>query len=136
MFDYSWLEDVNTPQDGHVLVLAAGLFFYFEESQIREMFRKISERFPHGRLFFESCSKCGMKIANRMVKKTGNIGAEMKFWTDNAAQVKAWSPRITEADCLPFFGGVYKDKRLSRFTRLIMWGADFLNCVKLVRVVW
>jgi hypothetical protein len=77
-----------------------------------------------------------MKIANRMVQKTGNSGAEMKFWTDDAEQVKAWSPKTTEAVCLPFFDGVYKDRRLTRFTRFIMWGADFLKRVKFVRVAW
>jgi O-methyltransferase involved in polyketide biosynthesis len=136
MFDYAWLDEVDTPPDGCVLCLAAGLFFYLEEAEIMGLFSKISGRFPHGELYFDSCSKSGMKIANKMVKRSGNIGAKMKFWTDSAAQVKAWSPRIREAECSAYFGDRHKDKRLSRFTRFIMWGADFLKRTKFVRVTW
>jgi hypothetical protein len=77
-----------------------------------------------------------MKIANKMVKKTGNAGAEMRFWVDNATSLKAWSSRITQTISYSFFGGRYKDKRLNKFTRLIMWGADFLKRTKFVSVKW
>jgi O-methyltransferase involved in polyketide biosynthesis len=136
MFDYSWLDEVETPDGAPILILAAGLFFYFGHEEIRELFQQISGRFPCGELFFETCSRSGTKIANRMVKKTGNSGAEMKFWVNRAAEVKAWSPHIKEAACLPYFGERAKDKRLSRFTRLIMWGGDFLKRTKFVRVTW
>ncbi|MDR2047535.1 MAG: class I SAM-dependent methyltransferase [Clostridiales bacterium] len=135
MFDYSWLDEAATA-DGSVLILAAGLFFYFDHAQIKELFSAISGRFPHGELFFETCSKSGTKIANKMVRKTGNAGAEMKFWVDDADEVKAWSPAIKEAVCLPFFAGRAKDKRLSFMTRIIMRGADALKRTKFVRVIW
>ncbi|MDR2400624.1 MAG: class I SAM-dependent methyltransferase [Deferribacteraceae bacterium] len=136
MFDYTWLNDVGIPSDGYVLVLAAGLFFFFEEAEISALFRKISGHSPHGEMYFDACSRSGMKIANKMVRRTGNSGAEMKFWTDNAEQVKSWSQKITEAVCLPYFGNLYKDRRISRFTRFLMWGADFLKRTKFVRVRW
>jgi hypothetical protein len=71
-----------------------------------------------------------------MVKKTGNAGWEMKFWVNDAASLKAWSPKITQGVSCPFFGGRYKDRRFAAFTRLIMWGADFLKRVKFVSVKW
>jgi O-methyltransferase involved in polyketide biosynthesis len=134
MFDYTWLDDVGAPKD--VLVLAAGLFFYFEESGIRRLVGKICEHFPAGCLAFESCSRRGMEIANKMVRRTGNTGAEMKCFVNNAAKVKAWSPRISSAECLPFFGDRYKDRRFSPLTRFLMWGADFLCRTKFVVVRW
>jgi O-methyltransferase involved in polyketide biosynthesis len=134
MLDCSWLTEA--PASENVLILAAGLFFYFAESDISELFRNISDRYPHGELYFEACSKSGMEIANNMVKKTGNSGAEMKFWTDSPEQVKAWSPKIAEANCLPYFGDYSKDKHVTRFTRLIMWGADWLKRTKFVSVKW
>jgi O-methyltransferase involved in polyketide biosynthesis len=87
MFDYSWLDEVESPAGAPVLILAAGLFFYFDRAQIRELFSRIVGRFPRGELFFETCSESGTKIANRMVKKTGNSGAEMKFWVNRAEDV-------------------------------------------------
>jgi O-methyltransferase involved in polyketide biosynthesis len=136
MFDFSWLDGVEPPLGGSVLVLAAGLFFYFDEAEIRELAAKLCDSFPHGELFFDACSRSGMKIANKMVKKTGNSGAEMKFWVDRASSLKTWSPKITQAVSYPFFSGRYKDKRLLAFTRLIMWGADFLKRTKFVSVKW
>jgi O-methyltransferase involved in polyketide biosynthesis len=136
MFDYTWLEEVNMPPDGSVCVLAAGLFFYFKERDLKELVSKLCEHFVHGELFFEACSRSGMKIANKMVKKTGNAGAEMRFWVDDAASLKAWSPRITQTVSYSFFGGRYKDKRLNKFTRFIMWGADFLKRTKFISVKW
>jgi O-methyltransferase involved in polyketide biosynthesis len=136
MLDYSWLNEIETPVDAFVLVIAAGLFFYFDESEIRELVSKICEQFQHGELFFEACSRSGMKIANKMLKKTGNTGAKMKFWMNDAASIKAWSPKITQAISYPFFGDRYKDRRLAVFTRLIMWGADFLKRTKFVSVKW
>jgi O-methyltransferase involved in polyketide biosynthesis len=136
MFDYSWLDDISTRPDGAVLAIAAGLFFYFEETEIRALAGKLCERFPCGELFFDVCSHSGMKIANKMVRKTGNTGAEMKFWVDDAAYVKAWSPKIRSAECLPYFGGRYKDRRLKRMTRILMWGADFLRRTKFISVKW
>ncbi|MDR1786038.1 MAG: class I SAM-dependent methyltransferase [Spirochaetaceae bacterium] len=134
MFDYTWLDDIGTPEQA--LVLAAGLFFYFEESEIRRLVEKICEHFPACCLVFESCSRRGMKIANKLVRKTGITGAEMKCFVNNAAQVKGWSPKISSAACLPFFEGRYKDKRFSLLTRFLMWGADFLCKTKFVVVRW
>jgi O-methyltransferase involved in polyketide biosynthesis len=136
MFDYSWLDEIGTPAGGEVLVLAAGLFFYFHETELRDLTATICRRFPHGELFFEACSRSGMNIANKMVKRTGNAGAEMKFWVNDAASLKAWSPKITRTLTQPFFGDRYKDKRLAPFTRLLMWGADILKRTKFVSIQW
>jgi O-methyltransferase involved in polyketide biosynthesis len=136
MFEYSWLRDLAESPDGSICVLAAGLFFYFEEKELKELVSKLCEHFPHGELFFETCSRSGMKIANKMVKKSGNTGAEMKFWVNDAAKLKSWSPKITQAVASPFFGERYKDKRLAKFTRLIMRGADLLKRTKFVKILW
>jgi O-methyltransferase involved in polyketide biosynthesis len=136
MFDFSWLDCVESPPGDSVLVLAAGLFFYFDETKIRELVAKLCESFPHGELFFDACSRRGVKIANKMVEKAGNSSAEMKFWVDKASSLKTWSPKIAQAVSYPFFSGRYKDKRLTAFTRLIMWGADFLKRTKFVSVKW
>jgi O-methyltransferase involved in polyketide biosynthesis len=136
IFDYSWLDEIRVSGGGSVLIIAAGLFFYFYESEIRGLVSKICGHFPHGELFFEACSRSGMKIANKMVKKAGNAGAEMKFWVNGEAAVKEWSPKITHVARYPFFGERYKDKRFAVFTRLIMWGADLLKRTGFISVNW
>jgi hypothetical protein len=60
----------------------------------------------------------------------------MKFWVDQADSVKAWSPKIEKVACFPFFEKLRQDKSISRFTRFIMWAADFLKRTKFVLVRW
>jgi O-methyltransferase involved in polyketide biosynthesis len=136
MFDYSWLDDVATPPNDAVFVIASGLFFYFTETEIRTLASKIFSRFLRGELFFDAFSHSGINIANKMVKRTDNLAAKMKSWVNNAKEVKAWSPEIRSAQCLPYFGDIFKDKRLKLKTRLLMWGADFLGRTKFISIKW
>jgi O-methyltransferase involved in polyketide biosynthesis len=136
MFDYSWLDDVADRPGGAVLVIAAGPFYYFEETEICALTARLCMRFSEGELFFDACSHTGMKIANKMVQRSGNVGAEMKFWVDSARSVKAWTPEIYHAECMPYFGDRYKDARLQTATRILMWGGDFLRRTKFVSVKW
>jgi O-methyltransferase involved in polyketide biosynthesis len=48
MFDYTWLNEVKTTD---VFILAGGLFYYFEESRLKELFARVAEHFPRA-----SCS--------------------------------------------------------------------------------
>jgi O-methyltransferase involved in polyketide biosynthesis len=74
MFDYAWLDEVESA-DGTVFILAGGLFYYFEESRLRDLVARIAEHFPRGELFFDAQSKTAVKISNRMVRK-----AEVVQW--------------------------------------------------------
>lgn len=136
MFDYAWLDEVARPIDDHVLVLAAGLFYYFEESQVRELTTRLCEHFPSGEIFFEATSKRGTQIANAMVRHTGNTAAPMRFWVDDARQVARWCEKITFVACQPYFGDLWRHRGVGLFSRLIMHGGDLLRRVKLVTLRW
>ncbi|MDR2296674.1 MAG: class I SAM-dependent methyltransferase [Clostridiales Family XIII bacterium] len=135
MFDYTWLDEVETA-DGTVFILAGGLFYYFEESQLRELFSRVAEHFPRGELFFDAQSKTAVKISNRMVRKTGNKGSEMRFYVNDAQKLKNWSPKISAVESVPFFGALRKEGRFKPATRLNMWGLDKLKMGFLVSVRW
>jgi len=53
--DPSWCEEVNA-QNG-VFMIAAGLFHYFEEAQIRQFFSLLADSFPSGEIVFDAESK-------------------------------------------------------------------------------
>ncbi|MDR2459637.1 MAG: class I SAM-dependent methyltransferase [Deltaproteobacteria bacterium] len=136
MLDFSWLDLIEERQNAPVFVIAAGLFYFFKENEIKVLINKLIENFPLGEVFFDAFSYKGMKIANKMVKRTGNIEAVMKFWVNNAKDLRSWSPAISEVSILPYFGKLYKDKRLKLKTRFLMWGGDFLKRTKFVSVKW
>ncbi|MDR1070256.1 MAG: class I SAM-dependent methyltransferase [Gracilibacteraceae bacterium] len=135
MFDYTWLGEVETA-DGSVFILAGGLFYYFEEKQVRELICHVAEHFPTGEIFFDAQSKTAVKISNRMVRKAGNKGSEMKFWVKDAQKLKAWSPRVTAAQSVPFFGEARKQRRVKLSTKVNMWAFGALKMGQLISIQW
>jgi O-methyltransferase involved in polyketide biosynthesis len=135
MFDYSWLDEIETA-DGSVFILAGGLFYYFEETQIRELIDCVAQHFPRGEIFFDAQSKMAIKISNRMVRKTGNKGSEMLFYVNNAQKLKNWSPKICEVERVTFFRGLQKETRFKLSSRVNMWLLDKLKMGLLVSLRW
>jgi O-methyltransferase involved in polyketide biosynthesis len=139
MFDYTWLDEIKTA-DGmaadSVFILAGGLFYYFEETQVREVICRMAEHFKTGEVFFDAQSKTAVKVSNRMVRKAGNKGSEMKFWVKDAQKLKAWSPEIRKIESVPFFGEVKKERRFKLSTRVTMQAFDALKMGQLISVQW
>jgi O-methyltransferase involved in polyketide biosynthesis len=135
MFDYTWFDDVDT-SGGSVFILAGGLFYYFEETQVRELIGRIAEHFPAGEIAFDAQSKTAVKISNRMVRKTGNKGSAMHFYVNDVQKLKDWSPKIRKVESVPFFGNLRKEKRFKLSSRINMWGLDKLKMGFLVSVQW
>ena len=90
MFDESFLNDIRLPQDG-ILFLAGGVLMYFEERKVREFLAMIGRRFPGGEIVFDSIAPEGIRLASRMVKRSGIDGAEMKWGIRNTAQLERWN---------------------------------------------
>jgi O-methyltransferase involved in polyketide biosynthesis len=135
MFDYAWLDEIKTA-DGSVFILAGGLFYYFEEKQVRELICRMAEHFQNGEIFFDAQSRTAVRISNRMVRKAGNKGSEMKFWVKDAQELKAWSPRVAAVESVPFFGEERKERRVKLSTRANMRVFDALKMGQLISVQW
>jgi O-methyltransferase involved in polyketide biosynthesis len=135
MFDYTWLDEVASV-DGSVLILASGLFYYFEEKELRELVCRIADHFPSGELFFDAQSRTAVRISNRMVRKAGNKGSEMKFWVSDPQRLMDWSAKIRTVESIPFFGDIRRHGRYKLSTRLGMWGFDTLRMGGLICVKW
>jgi O-methyltransferase involved in polyketide biosynthesis len=137
MLDYTWLDEV-TSADGSVFILAGGLFYYFEETEVRELVCKVVEHFPSGEVFFDAQSKTAVSISNRMVRKAGNKGSEMKFWVNDPQRLRDWSTKIRTVESVPFFGDMRKQNR-GRYklsTKLNIWGFDALKMGSLISLKW
>ena len=135
MFDYTWLDEIETAKDS-VFILAGGLFYYFWEEQVRELVCRLAEHFTKGEIVFDAQSKTAVRISNRMVRKTGNKDAEMHFFVNDAQKLKSWSPQIRKVESVAFFGGLWKESRFKLFTKVNMWGLDALKMGMLVSVEW
>jgi O-methyltransferase involved in polyketide biosynthesis len=89
-----WLKQIKVK--GNVLIVSAGVFYYFSEEEIRSFFIRLADSFPGCEVFFDACSSYGLKIANRMVIKSGGLD-EKSYLTwplEKADDLKKWDPRI------------------------------------------
>lgn len=136
VFDYSWLDDIILGTDGQLLLIAAGVFFYLKGAQLRKMMQNVIGKFPTGELFFDAASGIGYKMSNRLVKKSGNSGAEMQFYVNGSKPLYKWSPKIKRVEIIPFFGDVRGMIKWTLGTRIQMRLCDMLGMGKYVRVTW
>ena len=136
VFDFSWLDDITLGRDGQILLIAAGVLMYLESEMLCTMINKVIEKFPQGELFFDAASGIGYKLSDRMVRKSGNKGAQMHFYVNGTKPLYAWSPKIVSAEILPFFGNVRHIRKWSAGTRIQMKLCDLLGMGKYVRIRW
>lgn len=119
MFDESFLDDIAQPPDG-ILFLAGGVLMYFEEQKVREFLAMIGRRFPGAEIVFDSIAPEGIRLASRMVKRSGIEGAEMKWGVRSTAELERWGIGLKLLESYPVG---YKTKIFSSwgiFSRVLM----------------
>lgn len=134
-FDTSWFDDLDYEEAKGIYFIAGGIFQYFEESEISKLVGSMAEKFPDGGLIFDAVSKFGLWFTNRMVKKTGNVGAEAYFSLGNPVkQISGWSDNINVAEWYPYWHGVKRDPRWEKSTIFKMNFCDWFKIAKFVQL--
>jgi O-methyltransferase involved in polyketide biosynthesis len=119
-FDPSWMDDIAFTESNGLLMFAGGLFMYFDEESIADIFKIMAQRFPGGEIIFDSSSARGNWFMNRRFKKFGVEGIEHKFDAKSQNQIEGWSPQIEVVDWFFFFSRIEKKPAWSRRTRFLM----------------
>jgi O-methyltransferase involved in polyketide biosynthesis len=135
VFDFKWFKKIVFNPEHGILFIAAGVFYYFEENEIKKLFCAMGEQFPGGMIAFDAESKAAVKKSNAMVRKSGNEGARMFFYVNNPDKFEQWSKKIKLIDVLPFFKSVPKNARNKSWklkTRILMALCDALKMAKLI----
>ena len=109
VFDTSWFDDVDS-EGRETLLIAEGLFMYFEERELKPLFARIAERFPGGRMLVEVQGPgiVGKSRRHDSLSKLHNA-PEFKWGTSDSRDLTRWSPCIELVEEWPFF-----DCRLDR----------------------
>ena len=89
----SWHEDIRDTENG-IFMIAGGLLRYFEESQVRQFFSMLADRFPGGEIIFNASSRVdnhfGAWIEQLPPDQQKELGAALmetlKDWWDKAPQ--------------------------------------------------
>jgi hypothetical protein len=122
MFTFEWIKEMDTQLP--TMIAVSGVYQYFDKDKIIDMIKKMKSIFPKGELVFDATNSKGLEVANKYVKKTGNVNAQMYFSIDNPNEfVKLTDTRLV--DVKGFFNGVLKNcPGLKLKTKMYMYFAD------------
>ena len=130
--DTEWFETINV-RDG-LLFLAGGVFYYFNEEQIKLFFMKAADHFKKCDFFFDSLSPMGMKIAKKQVLKKGGMGMSMDsgWGIKSIKTLENWDDRIKVVNMIPMHKGMYKGLPLR--TKMTLFIPDMLGVCSMVHI--
>ena len=131
-FDIKWMEDLSRTVGGQpVLFLASGVFQYFEENMVLQLFRDL-RRFKNASIVFDAVSKLGMNGTRKYMKQLGRNSAAMYFYCDKASVLAAKAGDdirvISEQD---FYRNIDKTG-MNLTTQLSMRVSDIMHMVKMI----
>jgi O-methyltransferase involved in polyketide biosynthesis len=118
-----WLKEITVSED--VLFIAAGVFYYFEEEDIKGFLNKLANKFPGGEILFDVCSPLGVKAANRMVVKRAGLDEKsfLKWGLKHTTDILSWDKRFKLLRTIYYFG----DRRIGLKMRLLGFVSDLLK---------
>jgi len=84
--DPAWLDQIPTGRP--TLVVAEGLLMYVEGSEVRRLFERLTDRFDHGELMFDTLPPIAPKISKIFTKGITKWGIR------DACEIETWNPRL------------------------------------------
>ncbi|MFZ1082940.1 MAG: class I SAM-dependent methyltransferase [Candidatus Kryptoniota bacterium] len=130
--DNRWFTQIQ-PDNG-VFFIAAGVFYYFDENQIRDFFKSIAGGFRGCEIFFDSASPLGVKIANKKVIRDGGMDetAILKWGIKSAGSIEEWDEGIRLVKEFPMFKGMKRGLTLKM--KYGLWMSDLLKIISMVHL--
>lgn len=87
VLDFSWIDDVS--QKKPTLFIAEGLFFYFQEKEVKEILTAISQRFKNSEIIFESISPILAKNT-KLHSDVKEYHATFKWGIKSGKEIEQW----------------------------------------------
>ena len=131
-FGDEWIRKVREAfPSAPVLVAASGLYYYFEEKKVTDLF-KLLKGFGKVELLFDTVNKSGMKRMSKYMRQVGHESASMYFYVDRAETLAAQiGGKVLREE--PYYAHTDK-KGLKLSTSLTMTLSDKLKMVKMVHL--
>lgn len=112
--DGGWLDEVPTGRP--TLVVAEGLLMYLDEADVRELLQRLTDRFEHGEIAFDTIAPIGPKLSRLF------SNGMVKWGISDMGEVQHWNPRLRLVDRVPAYAN-YRTIPLTAQRRLF----GFLN---------
>ncbi len=122
IMDCEWTNHV--PQDKPILLVASGVFQYFQPADVSLFIDKMKNTFSQVELLFDATNQEGIMYAQKYVQKTGNTSAMMYFYVNDVQQF-CTQENVTLISQQLFFTTARKTlKKLKLYTRIAMRVVD------------
>ena len=130
--DEEWLKGLEIKEG--ILFIAAGVFYYFNEEEIKNFFTALSHNFDECEIFFDAASPTGVKIANKKVIEAGGMASSaiLKWGIKSAGQIESWDHGIKLIKKYPMFKGMKKGFPLKM--KYGLWLSDVLKILSMVHL--
>lgn len=132
VFNNVWYSEIGNKED--VLVMMAGVIYYFDEGDIKNLLDTFKQEFKKSTLIFDYSSMMGVKIANKAVIEEGGMDktAYLKWGSNNIYEIEKWSTGIRVDENMKIFSD--HRKRYPVRKRFGMWISDTLSIMSLAKV--
>jgi O-methyltransferase involved in polyketide biosynthesis len=128
----SWFQALHI--EDNVLFIAAGVLYYFEESQLKKIFNKISLDFPGSEFVFDAASSFGVKTANKKVIESSGLDEKsfLNWGLETAAEIPKWNNRIEIVKEYPMFRKLMKGLTLGN--KIVAFISDHYKIMYMVHL--
>jgi O-methyltransferase involved in polyketide biosynthesis len=109
VFDFTWIDDIAQHTTGRtIMIMAAGVLFYFERSDVKTLFCTLAERYPSAHVVFDAMSWFAVWASNlTIMRKSGmDSSARLKWHLRNASHLCEWVHTIRIIEEYPIFSRV------------------------------
>lgn len=131
--DFSWIDDVkkyNKP----IFFFAGGLFMYFTDEQVKEIFNIMSVNFPGGELIFDNISPKGLAHANKMLQNSNMKNALLQWSIADGNEIEKWSPNYKVVSVRPYFFDIKNKFKFPLSSKFIMYIFDYFHASGIIHI--
>ncbi|KIX11904.1 class I SAM-dependent methyltransferase [Dethiosulfatarculus sandiegensis] len=124
-FDYTWLDDVSElagRKKSKVLIVSEGVLMYFEENEVKELFRQIKAHFPQVEIITDTMPKISTKMSVKHHKSVSQTKAEFKWGLGKTSELYNWNLGIEIINEYSLFNRYPKRWGCISLLRFIPWG--------------
>lgn len=133
--ELSWFDSIDASNG--VCFLAAGVFYYFKTKQIKRLLTAMAERFPGGRLVFDSANRRAVKIMLKTWVKEAGITSIADYFSVDSAQkdIIPWmnNARVSSRGYMLGYNDL-KDPSVSGLFRLMARLGDGFMKMQIIRM--
>jgi O-methyltransferase involved in polyketide biosynthesis len=118
--DPRWLDEIPTGRP--TLVVAEGLLMYLSESEVRELLKRVTDRFDHGELLFDMLSALAPYLSKVFTRGI------IKWGIRDARDMQTWNPKLRFLEQTPALTGYEKIKSTPvRLIYAVTWATPGRN---------